>query len=128
MPFMRQWRPSLHSGNDTERRVLAYLGFAARARKIVAGVPLLCQAMQRGGAYAPLVVLEARDTSDHTHKRVCDRTAFYGVPAFRLSRSTAELAHAIGKRDGAVAAVGVTDTELASAILALLAVGDGAEG
>lgn len=75
----------------------------------------------------PLVVLEAQDTSVNTHKRVCDRTAFYGVPTFRLSLTAAELAHTVGKRGGAVAAVGVTDTELASAILALLAVGDGAE-
>ena len=117
----------MQNGNDKERRALAYLGFAARARKTVVGVPLLCQAMQRGGTYAPLVVLEARDTSDNTHKRVCDRTAFYGVPAFRLPLTAAELAHAVGKRNGAVAAVGVTDTELANAILALLAVGDGEE-
>jgi len=111
--------------NDKERRVLAYLGFAARARKIIMGVSLLCEAMQRGGAKVPLVVVTAQDASDNTHKRVCDRTAFYGVPLVQLAVSAADLAYAIGKRDGAVAAVGVTDADLANAILALRAAEDG---
>ena len=108
--------------SERERKALAMLGFAARARKTVVGVELLCHAMQAGGAQAPLVVLEACDGSPNTQKRIGDRTAFYGVPRHRLSLTAQELAKTVGKANGVVAAVGVTDTQLAKAILALLAV------
>ena len=111
----------MSNGNETGRKILRFLGFAARARKLVAGVPLLCRAMQRGGTAMPLVVIEAQDTSANTHKRVSDRTAYYGVPCYRIGVSAQALANAVGKRDGVIAAVGVTDASLAQAVLDLLA-------
>ena len=115
------------NANDTERKILRFLGFAARARKLVSGVPLLCRAMQHGGAAMPLVVIEAQDASANTHKRVSDRTAYYGVPCYRINASAQALANAVGKRDGVIAAVGVTDASLARAILDLLAAEQGEE-
>ena len=106
--------------NGTDR-VLGLLGFAARARRAVMGVSLICTALSRGAAgKTPLVILEASDSSANSHKRITDRAAFYGVPCHALECDMARLALAVGKRDGACAAVGVTDPELARAIIALI--------
>ena len=106
---------------DRTDRVLGLLGFAARARRAVMGVSLICTALSRGAAgKTPLVIVEAADSSANSHKRITDRAAYYGVPCKQLACDMARLALAVGKRDGACAAVGVTDPELARAILALI--------
>ena len=107
--------------NDTTERALALLGFAAKARQLVIGTPLICTALQRGiKNKTPLLVVLANDCSDNTKKRLTDRTAFYGVPLLSLPRTCAQLAHAVGKKEALVAAVGVTDHNLAAAIRAAL--------
>ncbi len=98
---------------------LRLLGLAARARALVIGVPLICTALSRAAkGKAPLVVLCASDCSENTKKRITDRTAFYGVEMISLPLTCAQLAHAIGKKEALVAAVGVTDHNLAAAIAA----------
>ena len=102
--------------NATEK-ALRLLGLAVRAGRAVVGVPLICTALQKGAKdKTPLLVLEACDCSPNTHKRIGDRTAYYGVRLQKLSVDCATLAHAIGKKDAAVAAVGVTEPHLAKAI------------
>ena len=102
-------------------RALRLLGLAARARALVIGVPLLCTALSKGAKEkAPLVVLTANDCSPNTQKRITDRTAFYGVACIELPLTCAQLAHTIGKKEALVAAVGVTDQNLAAAIQAAL--------
>lgn len=107
---------------EAEARALSYLGLAVRARRAIIGVPLICGALkkaQNGGEKAPLIVIEAANTSQNTHKRIADRTAYYKVPTVRLSLDGDALATAVGKRGGVVGAVGVTDPNLAAAIAAL---------
>ena len=100
-------------------RALRLLGLAARARALTVGVPLICTALSRAAkGKTPLVVLCADDCSENTKKRITDRTAFYGVELIPLPLSCAQLAHAIGKKEALVAAVGVTDQNLAAAIAA----------
>ena len=53
-------------------------------------------------------------------KRLTDRTAFYGAQLIPLPLTCAQLAHVIGKKEALVAAVGVTDENLAAAIRAAL--------
>ena len=102
-------------------RALRLLGLAARARAIVIGTPLICTALSQGAkGKKPLAVLCAADCSPNTQKRLSDRTAFYGVRLTALPLTCAQLAHAIGKKEALVAAVGVTDENLAAAILAAL--------
>ncbi|MBR7112741.1 MAG: hypothetical protein IKC75_07505 [Clostridia bacterium] len=105
-----------------EEKALAYLGFAVRARRAVIGVSLMCEALKSTpvrGDTVSRIVLEAADTSANTHKRIADRTAYYHVPAVRLSLDGESLAVAVGKRGGTVGAVLVTDDSLAAAIAAL---------
>ena len=104
---------------DKTARALGLLGLCAKAGRVVVGVPLICTALQSGAKNkTPLLVVLASDCAPNTAKRITDRTAFYGVPLVRLPIDTETLAHAVGKRDGAVAAVGVTEQNLAAAILA----------
>ena len=111
----------MRAQNNGTERVLGLLGFAARAGRAVSGVSLICTALARGASgKTPLVILEAADSSANSHKRITDRAAFYGVPCTRLECDMARLALAVGKRDGACAAVGVTEPELARAIIELL--------
>ncbi len=106
--------------SDLEQRLLRYLGLAARAGRVIAGVSLICTALQKkASGKTPLVVLSAADASENSKKRICDRTAHYGVPHLPLTVDAARLALAVGKRDGLVAAVGVTEPQLAEAITAL---------
>ena len=101
-------------------RALRLLGLAARARATVIGTPLVCTALSQGRGKAPLLVLLAEDASPNTKKRITDRTAFYGVALCSLPLSCAQLAHTVGKKEASVAAVGVTDQNLAAAIKAAL--------
>lgn len=103
--------------NNATEKALRLLGLAARAGRVVVGVPLICTALQKGAKdKTPLLVLMASDCSPNTRKRIGDRTAYYHVPLQELSADCAMLAHAVGKKDAAVAAVGVTEPHLAKAV------------
>ena len=97
-----------------EDKLLSTVGLCARARKLVSGTPMVCEAL-RSRKPPVLAVLEASDTSENTHKKLADKCAFYQVPLYRLTADTARLGKAIGKT-GAVAAVGLTDENLYRAL------------
>ena len=102
-------------------RLLCMLGLCARAGRLICGVPLICDAMRAGRkGKIPLLVLEAADASPNTHKRITDRCAFYQTETVQLTVSAADLAHAVG-HGGLLAAVAVTDPQMADAVRAILA-------
>ncbi len=94
-----------------ENKLLSALGICARARKIISGAPMVCDALKVGGANAPRIVFEASDTSENTHKRISDRCGYYKVRHVRLKADGVSLGAAIGK-SSFVAAVAVADTQL----------------
>ena len=96
---------------EKEKKLLSALGICAKAGGIIFGVPLICEAMRKGGAKRPRIVVEASDTSDNTHKRITDKCAYYKVKHYRLSSDSEALSTALGK-SGVVAAVAVTDEQL----------------
>ncbi|MBE6604313.1 MAG: hypothetical protein E7639_01225 [Ruminococcaceae bacterium] len=107
--------------NENEKKALGLLGFAVRARAAAIGVPLVCEALKKarnGAKDKYIIVLEAADTSPNAHKRIGDRTAYYGVPLQRLSLGAEALGAAVGKA-APVGAVAVLDENLATAIAAL---------
>ena len=75
-----------------EEKLLSALGLCIRARAAIVGVPLICTAMKGGAQNKVLLVLEASDSSENTHKRISDRCAFYGVRIVRLGRDSMALA------------------------------------
>ena len=101
------------SDEAREARLLSTAGLAARAGRIVPGTGLICESLRKGQI---LLVLEASDTSENTHKRLSDKTAFYDVPLLRLSADGARLALAFGKKGGKIAAVGITDEGIVRAL------------
>ena len=104
--------------NEEERkeaRILSSLGLCARARRVIFGVPMICEAMRRGEKDAPCLVLEAADTSDNTHKKITDKCTHYGVACIRLSCDGATLAQALGK-SASLAAVAITDARMAEMV------------
>ena len=91
--------------------LLSALGLCARARGLIFGVPQICDAMRSGGKNKPLVVIEASDTSENTHKKINDKCSFYGVRHTRIACDGATLAAALGKT-ASLAAVAITDGSL----------------
>lgn len=106
------------SAPTTEDKLLSTIGLCARARKLVMGTPMVCEAM-RIRKPAVLAVLEASDTSENTHHKLVSKCTYYQIPLYRLTADTARLAHAVGKT-GAVAAVGITDENFYKALIAHL--------
>ena len=90
-----------------EQKLLGNLGLCARAGKLIFGVPMICDALRSKGGDA-LLVLEAQDTSENTHKRISDKTKTYGARHVRLPIDGGTLASAVGKTSY-LGAVAVTD-------------------
>ena len=98
-----------------EQKILTSLGLCARAGKLIFGVPMICDAMRRGGSGAPRIVLEAADTSENTHKKISDKCNYYQVRQVRLSCDGATLAASLGKTSS-LAAVAVADRDFCKLI------------
>ncbi len=109
---MTEWKVNfLMTDRDKNEKLLSSLGLCQKAGKTVCGTPMICEAMRRGGIKRPLVVLEASDTSENTHKRLTDKCKFYGVRHERIACTAQTLSSALGKSAG-IAAVAVTDEGL----------------
>ena len=91
-------------------KTLQALGLCAKARKLIIGTPMICEALKSKGK-KPYLVLAAGDNGENTAKRLCDRCRYYGVPLVLLDADGDTLSAAIGK-SGRVAAVAVTDENL----------------
>ena len=102
-------------GEANEKKLLGSLGLCARAGKLIFGVPMICDAMRRGGMGAPRIVLEASDTSENTHKKISDKCNYYQVRQVRLTCDGASLASALGKTSS-LAAVAVADPSFCTLI------------
>ena len=104
----------LHNA-ESNQKILSALGLCARARKLIFGVPMICEALRKGGAEKPLLIVEASDTSAGTHKKIADKAAFYQVRVVRIDCDGATLASALGKTSS-LAAVAIKDKEMCNMI------------
>ena len=98
---------------DTKQteKILSALGLCVRAGKVIFGVPMICDALKKGGANKPVLIIEASDTSDGTHKRIADKSAFYKVRTVRIDCDGATLASALGKT-ASLAAVAIKEKDM----------------
>lgn len=94
---------------QTADRVLGALGLCAKARGLICGTPMVCDAL--GSSKKPRLVVAASDNSEATAKRLADKCRFYGVMLVRVDADGERLARAVGKT-GRLAAVAVTDENL----------------
>ena len=89
-----------------DNRFWGSLGLSSKAGKLIYGVPMIIEAIQKGKKV--YLVIEAGDTSDNTHKKLTDKCSFYGVEKIRIDADGGELASRIGK-SSSLAAVAITD-------------------
>ena len=101
-----------------DEKTLQALGLCAKARKLICGTPLICDAL-KADAKKVFLVVSASDNSENTAKRLRDRCAYYGVQLFLLDVDGAMLSQALGK-SGRVAAAAVTDEHLSRLVLGTL--------
>ena len=85
--------------------LLTTIGLAAKAGKLIFGTGQICDALKSGKKI--LLIIESSDTSENTHKRLCDRASYYGVRKEQIGFDSEALGRAVGKSP--LAAVGVTD-------------------
>ena len=100
---------------ESKKKFLSSLGLCARAGKLIFGVPMICEALRKGGAEKPVLIIESSDTSDGTHKKIADKAAFYGVRVVRIDCDGATLASALGKTSS-LAAVAIKDKEMCNIV------------
>ena len=91
------------------QKTLRALGLCAKARKLICGTPMICEALR--GRSKPFLVLAASDNSENTQKKLNDKCTHYGVSLVVLRADGNELSRAVGKQSR-VAAVAVTDENL----------------
>ena len=106
---------NLGQGSFDERKLLSALGLCVRAGKVIFGVPMICDAMRKGGKGSPCLVLEASDTSENTHKRITDKCDFYKTKHIRLGCDGVTLAASLGK-SSSLGAVAVTDPSMCAMV------------
>ena len=100
------------------KKITGLLGLAARARKLVIGTELVCDALRRGKTGYLVVVSES--ASDNTKKRLRNCCEYTGAQLHTVPVSPDILGHSIGKKNASVAAVAVTDANMAKAIRNIL--------
>lgn len=107
----------MNDKGDTEktRRLLGYVGFAARSGNISVGSELTLKAIRRSAGKDGVVAVLASDASERTKKQVSDKCAFYKVFLAACDATSDEIGTALGKT-APVAAAAVTDKSLAAAI------------
>jgi hypothetical protein len=108
-----------------EKNLLGLVGICKRAGKTIVGVPMICEHLQKlsqkrskaGGVEddVDIIVIEASDTSENTHKKISDKCIYYNVKHIRLDATSEILGKAVGKR--ATAAVAIADASFCRAIL-----------
>ena len=104
-----------------EKKLLGFIGLCRGAGKAVLGTDMVCELLRKISEKRKIedndgiLVVEASDTSENTHKKISDKCVYYNVKHIRL-RSTSEiLGKAVGKR--AVAAVAIADKNFCRAVL-----------
>jgi len=101
--------------DESLQKLLKTLGLCVRANKVIFGVPMICDAMRKGGANFPALVIEASDASEGTQKKIADKTAYYKVRKVRIDCDGATLASALGKTSS-LAAIAITDRQMCKMI------------
>ena len=103
--------------SDGEKALLSVIGLCRGAGRAVIGVDMICEALKKRGIRPQsddVIVIEACDTSENTHKRISDRCEYYKARHIRIKSDCNALGRAVGK--SAVGAVMINDANLCRAI------------
>ena len=105
-----------------EKALLGVIGLCRGAGRAVIGTPMICEELRKRAqkgkgaqdAACDIMVIEASDTSENTHKKITDKCAYYKVRHIRIASGCEALGRAVGK--SAVAAVMINDAGFCRAI------------
>ena len=103
---------------DSTAKLSGMLGFAAKARRLIVGTELVCDALCRGKTKYLVVVSES--ASDNTKKRLKNHCENTGAQMVFVPLDEKTLGHSIGRKNASVATVAVTDHNMAKAIRNIL--------
>lgn len=106
------------NGSD-EKALLGVIGLCRGAGRAVIGTDMICEELRKraqkvNGDGDGVMVIEASDTSENTHKKITDKCAYYKVRHIRIASDCVSLGGAVGK--SAVAAVMINDAGFCRAI------------
>ena len=90
-------------------RLLHALGICAKARRLVIGTAMICEALR--GKNKPFLVIAASDNAVNTQKKLSDKCAFYNVRLATTALDGEMIGDAVGKHTK-VAAVAIMDEQL----------------
>ena len=101
---------------ENEKKLLGMIGICRGAGATVVGVPMICDELRKRGVgrCENIIVFEAFDTSENTHKKISDKCKYYNVRQYKMSSDCATLGRAVGK--SAVAAVAVMGENFCRAV------------
>ena len=105
-----------------EKALLGVIGLCRGAGRAVIGTPMICEELRKRaqkvkGArddVCDVMVIEASDSSENTHKKITDKCAYYKVRHVKIASGCEALGRAVGK--SAVAAVMINDAGFCRAI------------
>lgn len=98
-------------------RFLGMAGLAKRAGRLLCGSDAVISAI--ASEKKPHLVVLASDSSQRTVKQIGDKCNYYGVKCIMAEFDRQSLAHAVGKRNSLISAVGITDGGMANKMLML---------
>lgn len=98
--------------DDARSKLGMMIGLCSRARSLVCGTSLACDAVRQGKA---LMLLYACDASANTKKKITNCAAYYGVRAHEVLLDIHEMGKYTGKGT-AVSCVAITDNNFVIAI------------
>ncbi len=100
-----------------EKALLSVIGLCRGAGRAVIGVDMICEALKKRGikqGSEDVLIIEASDTSENSHKRISNRCEYYKARHIRIESTCTELGRAVGK--SAVGAVMINDVSFCRAI------------
>ncbi len=97
------------------KRAMSLVGIAKKAGKTVIGTDM-AQSAARSKKNGVRLLLCSAEASSATLKRITNTAQYYHIPLITAEIGKSELALCVGKRDGELSVVGITDAGLASAI------------
>lgn len=105
-----------------EKNLLGVIGMCRGAGKAIVGTDMVCEFLRKNSEKkskkteeTEILVIEASDTSENTHKKISDKCVYYNVKHIRLEATSEILGRAVGKR--ATAAVAIADKNFCRAVL-----------
>ena len=99
-----------------EKKLLALLGIAKKAGKVVSGTDMVVESIRSQKKNSVKLLILSSDASANTTKRINNTSAYYNIPLMVTEADKNELAHITG-HSSALSVVGIIDSGFAEAML-----------